>query len=408
MQFGTWARPLLAELVEETGETANLAVLERDEVVYVAQVPSKHSMRMFTEVGRRLLPHGTGVGKAMLAQLPADEVRALLARTGMPAYTEHTFTDPDALLDRPARDRRAGLRAGRERAGDRRAVRGGRPDRHAGPRRGLGVRPGGQAHQGGGVAHRPRGSAGGETRRGSLLGLSQVHGRRRANTSSRGQQVHQQAVAPRAVRALLVLAQHADRSEAELPVDRDRRLVLGCRVDGQPVVAACFDEVRGQPVDRGRADAAAVPVRVHGESMPACRYCGSSSSEPWMSPTTTSSTRWRSWRPLPPVRSARDPGRPTSGRPIETVDDGHASVVSVVNDARATDRGGVRRSCVNSGSGFCARTIPRLRGWPGSATGALAWLAQGAASNLLDRLVDRALDGPPLRPRGHRARRRRR
>ncbi|MEV6901869.1 IclR family transcriptional regulator [Amycolatopsis sp. NPDC051372] len=97
MQFGSWARPLLVELVEEVGETANLAVLERDEVVYVAQVPSKHSMRMFTEVGRRLLPHGTGVGKAMLAQLPADDVAALLARTGMPAYTEHTFTDPGAL-----------------------------------------------------------------------------------------------------------------------------------------------------------------------------------------------------------------------------------------------------------------------------------------------------------------------
>jgi IclR family acetate operon transcriptional repressor len=98
MQFGVWARPLLAELVDEVGETANLAVLERDEVVYVSQVPSKHSMRMFTEVGRRVLPHGTGVGKAILSQLPTDEVRALLKRTGMPSYTEHTCTDPDALL----------------------------------------------------------------------------------------------------------------------------------------------------------------------------------------------------------------------------------------------------------------------------------------------------------------------
>ncbi|OXM51685.1 IclR family transcriptional regulator [Amycolatopsis alba] len=103
MQFGSWARPLLAELVDEVGETANLAVLERDEVVYVAQVPSKHSMRMFTEVGRRLLPHGTGVGKAMLAHLPSDDVTALLVRTGMPAYTEHTFTDQDALLRELAR-----------------------------------------------------------------------------------------------------------------------------------------------------------------------------------------------------------------------------------------------------------------------------------------------------------------
>ncbi|QWF82885.1 IclR family transcriptional regulator [Amycolatopsis sp. CA-230715] len=99
MQFGAWARPLLGELVDEVGETANLAVLERDEVVYVAQVPSKHSMRMFTEVGRRLLPHGTGVGKAILSQLPAEDVRVLLARTGMPAYTEHTHTDPDRLLE---------------------------------------------------------------------------------------------------------------------------------------------------------------------------------------------------------------------------------------------------------------------------------------------------------------------
>jgi IclR family acetate operon transcriptional repressor len=97
MQFGSWARPLLTELVDEVGETANLAVLERDEVVYVSQVPSKHSMRMFTEVGRRLLPHGTGVGKAILSQLPPADVRALLERTGMPAYTEHTFTDADAL-----------------------------------------------------------------------------------------------------------------------------------------------------------------------------------------------------------------------------------------------------------------------------------------------------------------------
>ncbi|SFB59381.1 transcriptional regulator, IclR family [Amycolatopsis marina] len=98
LQFGSWARPLLTELVDEVGETANLAVLERDEVVYVAQVPSRHSMRMFTEVGRRLLPHGTGVGKAILSVLPPEQTRALLARTGMPAYTEHTFTEPDTLL----------------------------------------------------------------------------------------------------------------------------------------------------------------------------------------------------------------------------------------------------------------------------------------------------------------------
>lgn len=106
--LGTWARPYLARLVEETGETANMALLDGDEIVYVAQVPSKHSMRMFTEVGRRVLPHSTGVGKALLANTPADEVRALLARTGMPAATEKTITTPDGFLTALEEVRRLG------------------------------------------------------------------------------------------------------------------------------------------------------------------------------------------------------------------------------------------------------------------------------------------------------------
>ncbi|OEV04275.1 IclR family transcriptional regulator [Streptomyces oceani] len=97
--LGTWARPALSRLVEESGETANMALLDGDEVVYVAQVPSRHSMRMFTEVGRRVLPHATGVGKALLAHKPAQEVRALLGRTGMPATTERTITTADGFLD---------------------------------------------------------------------------------------------------------------------------------------------------------------------------------------------------------------------------------------------------------------------------------------------------------------------
>lgn len=96
--LGSSARPHLARLVDALGETANMALLDGDEVVYVAQAPSRHSMRMFTEVGRRVLPHCTGVGKALLAQLPQERVRELLARTGMPAQTPHTMTDADELL----------------------------------------------------------------------------------------------------------------------------------------------------------------------------------------------------------------------------------------------------------------------------------------------------------------------
>jgi IclR family transcriptional regulator, acetate operon repressor len=96
--LGTTAMPFLAELVNITEETANFAMREGDLVVYVAQVPSRHSMRMFTEIGRRVLPHCTGVGKALLAQLPNSAVEEIIQRNGMPAMTAKTITDIDALM----------------------------------------------------------------------------------------------------------------------------------------------------------------------------------------------------------------------------------------------------------------------------------------------------------------------
>jgi IclR family transcriptional regulator, acetate operon repressor len=96
--LGLLARPHLVRLVDEIGETANLALLDGDRVVYAAQVPSRHSMRMFTEVGRRVRLHCTGVGKVLLACRPADEARALLAGAGLPARTGRTITDVDVLM----------------------------------------------------------------------------------------------------------------------------------------------------------------------------------------------------------------------------------------------------------------------------------------------------------------------
>jgi IclR family transcriptional regulator, acetate operon repressor len=106
--LGTWARPCLVDVADRTGETANLAVLEGDEVVYLAQAPSRHAMRMFTEPGRRVLPHCTGVGKAILAQLPESRVRSLVERTGLPARTPHTITELPRLLAELAETRTRG------------------------------------------------------------------------------------------------------------------------------------------------------------------------------------------------------------------------------------------------------------------------------------------------------------
>ena len=97
-QLGALARPQLQSLVERLGETANMAVLDSDMVMYVAQVPSLHSMRMITEVGRRGYMHATGMGKAILAQLDDETVRGIVTRKGMPTPTPKSLGDVESLF----------------------------------------------------------------------------------------------------------------------------------------------------------------------------------------------------------------------------------------------------------------------------------------------------------------------
>lgn len=91
---------VLARLVDALGETANLAILSGSHAEYVAQVPSRHAMRMFTEVGRHVDLHCTGVGKALLAELDDARVLDVVRRVGLAAQTEHTLvTEADLLAD---------------------------------------------------------------------------------------------------------------------------------------------------------------------------------------------------------------------------------------------------------------------------------------------------------------------
>ncbi|MEJ7833592.1 MAG: IclR family transcriptional regulator [Nocardioides sp.] len=89
---------VLGRLVDALGETANLAILSGSHAEYVAQVPSRHTMRMFTEVGRQVDLHCTGVGKALLGQLDDARVHEIVRRVGLTAQTEHTLVTEDDLL----------------------------------------------------------------------------------------------------------------------------------------------------------------------------------------------------------------------------------------------------------------------------------------------------------------------
>ena len=91
------ARPQMRQLMEATGETANLYIVEGGEAVCMAQVESRQMMRAIARPGGRVKLHCSGAGKAMLAHLPADEVAKVLQAHGLPRTTERTLDTPQRL-----------------------------------------------------------------------------------------------------------------------------------------------------------------------------------------------------------------------------------------------------------------------------------------------------------------------
>jgi IclR family acetate operon transcriptional repressor len=91
------ARPILRQLMEATGETANLGIEQSGHVLFVSQVETNSTIRAFFAPGTLSPMHASGIGKALLAQKDADWLNRLIARMGLDSFTEHTLTDPDAL-----------------------------------------------------------------------------------------------------------------------------------------------------------------------------------------------------------------------------------------------------------------------------------------------------------------------
>jgi IclR family transcriptional regulator, acetate operon repressor len=89
----------MRRLMEQSGETANLAIMDHREVVFIAQVQCHEVMRMSVRLGSRLKIHASGSGKAILAGLPNDELDAMLAASPLTSMTAHTITDEAKLRE---------------------------------------------------------------------------------------------------------------------------------------------------------------------------------------------------------------------------------------------------------------------------------------------------------------------
>ncbi len=91
------ARVVMRELMAETGETANLAIADGGQVVFLSQVETHEPIRAFFRPGTRGPIHASGIGKALLAYLPEAAVERIVREQGLAGFTDRTITDPSAL-----------------------------------------------------------------------------------------------------------------------------------------------------------------------------------------------------------------------------------------------------------------------------------------------------------------------
>jgi IclR family transcriptional regulator, KDG regulon repressor len=97
MDVANEARPKLRELLEKTGETVQLGIVDHFSVLYVYEMESPRAIRMAAAVGGRAPLHCTAVGKVLLAFQPPEYVKDVIQQ-GLTAYTPRTVTKRDALL----------------------------------------------------------------------------------------------------------------------------------------------------------------------------------------------------------------------------------------------------------------------------------------------------------------------
>jgi DNA-binding IclR family transcriptional regulator len=92
------AAPFLRRLGEQSLETVDLAVIDDTEVIYLDVIESPQRVKLAAAIGMRLPAFCTASGKAILAYLPEERIKRILAG-GMPRSTEHTLVTPEALFE---------------------------------------------------------------------------------------------------------------------------------------------------------------------------------------------------------------------------------------------------------------------------------------------------------------------
>ena len=108
-------RPLLRALAEETKESVHFVLRELDSVVYLCKEETEQgAIHMASRVGLRNPMYCTGVGKAILANIPEEERNTILENTVCQRFTSHTILTTEELRQELALTRQRGYAVDQE------------------------------------------------------------------------------------------------------------------------------------------------------------------------------------------------------------------------------------------------------------------------------------------------------
>jgi len=97
LPLSTVAQPVLERLSHILHESSSIAILDGIEIVYIARANVTRIVAIDLGVGTRLPAFCTSIGRVLLANLPAEEMEALLPRIEFSRYTDRTLTSVEQL-----------------------------------------------------------------------------------------------------------------------------------------------------------------------------------------------------------------------------------------------------------------------------------------------------------------------
>jgi len=108
------ARPHMQLLADKTGETVHLGTLIDSEIIYVHKIDSRHTLGMYSRVGRRAPLHCTAIGKVLLAWEQPERRDRILAGVDFKRYREKTIVEREPFLAELERVKKQGFGEDRE------------------------------------------------------------------------------------------------------------------------------------------------------------------------------------------------------------------------------------------------------------------------------------------------------